>query len=88
MGTSTAGTCLCTGRWECVQAAEEQARPEQDLGLPAGLLEASLPASFNMPKLGFWREVEAPRPMCPQGENIFVHSILMRAAWQRMADRA
>lgn len=63
-------------------------RTEQIPRLPARPLEASLPTSPKMPKLGFWREMEAQRPTCPQGENIFVHSILMRAAWECMGDHA
>lgn len=57
-------------------------RTEQMPRMPARPLEASLPHSLKMPKLGFWRETEAQRPTCPQGENVFVHSVLMRAAWQ------
>lgn len=61
-------------------------RTEQIPRLPAKPLEASLPTSLKTPKLGFWREMEAQRPKCPQGENIFVHSILMRAAWACMGE--
>lgn len=63
-------------------------RTEQMPRMPARPLEASLPHSLKMPKLGFWRETEAQRPTCPQGENVFVHSVLMRAAWQCTGDRA
>lgn len=63
-------------------------RTEQMPRMPARPLEASLPPSLKMPKLGFWRETEAQRPTCPQGENVFVHSVLMRAAWQCTGDRA
>lgn len=82
------GTGIHTARWEGTQVAEDQAGVEQILGLPARPLEAPLPTSLNMPKFGFWSEMVAQRPVCPQGENIFVHSILMRASWQCLGDRA
>lgn len=61
-------------------------RTEQIPRLPAKPLEVSLPTSLKMPKLGFWKEMEAQRPKCSQGENIFVHSILMRATWTCMGE--
>lgn len=85
MGT---GIGIHTARWEGTQVAEGQAGAEQILGQPARPLEAPLPTSLNMPKFGFWSEMEAQRPMCPQGENIFVHSILTRASWQCLGDHA
>ena len=85
MGT---GIGIHTARWEGTQVAENQAGVEQILRLPARPLEAPLPTSLIMPKFGFWSEMEAQRPMCPQGENIFVHSILTRASWQCLGDHA